>query len=69
MVNVADNSKPYEKFNIGTFIIALLGAALMLVILPVGFIFRSEIILWAALVATAMQFIAIYKMTAARLFE
>ena len=69
MVSLADGTKPYETFNLGVFVIALLAAATMLVILPIGFIFHFQPILWAALIATAAQFVAIYKMTAARLFE
>ena len=36
----------------------------MLLILPIGFIFHPSIILYAALLGTALFFVAIWKMTA-----
>lgn len=60
--------RPYEKFDISKFVAAILASAVMLLILPIGFIFHFEVILYAALLATALQFVAIWKMTAARLF-
>ncbi|MFS2010479.1 hypothetical protein ACCD06_11450 [Azospirillum sp. CT11-132] len=58
------NAPIYEHFNPGIFLLGLLAAALMLLILPIGFIFHLSIILYAALLGTALFFVAIWKMTA-----
>ncbi len=58
------NAPIYEHFNLGIFVLGLLAAALMLLILPIGFIFHLSIILYAALLGTALFFVAIWKMTA-----
>ncbi|KAA0581289.1 hypothetical protein FZ983_10150 [Azospirillum sp. B21] len=58
------NTPIYEQFNPGIFAIGLLAAAVMLLILPIGFIFHPTIILYAALLGTALYFVAIWKMTA-----
>ncbi|CBS86750.1 hypothetical protein [Azospirillum lipoferum] len=58
------NAPVYEKFNLGIFLLGLLAAALMLLILPIGFIFHPSIILYAALLGTALYFVAIWMMTA-----
>ncbi|MFP5515875.1 MAG: hypothetical protein ACLGJC_22685 [Alphaproteobacteria bacterium] len=58
------NAPVYEHFNPGIFSLGLLAAALMLLILPIGFIFHPVIILYTALLGTALYFVAIWKMTA-----
>ncbi len=58
------NAPVYERFNPGIFLLGLLAAALMLLILPIGFIFHPTIILYAALLGTAVYFGAIWMMTA-----
>lgn len=58
------NTPIYEHLNLGIFLLGLLAAALMLLILPIGFIFHPSIILYAALLGTALFFVAIWKMTA-----
>lgn len=63
------SERPYERFHPGTFVLALLAAAVLLLILPIGFLLHSEVILYAALLGTVAQFVAIYRMTIARLFE
>lgn len=65
MTTHADPTAPvYERFNLGIFLLGLLAAAVMLLILPIGFIFHPTIILYAALLGTALYFVAIWKMTA-----
>ncbi|PWC35862.1 hypothetical protein [Azospirillum sp. TSO35-2] len=58
------NDPMYETFNLGIFILGILAAAVMLLILPIGFIFKSTVILYAALFGTAVYFVMIYMMTA-----
>ena len=58
------NAPVYESFNLGIFLLGLAAVALMLLILPIGFIFHPTIILYAALLGTASYFVAIWKMTA-----
>ena len=58
------NAPVYEQFNLGIFLLGLVGAAVMLLILPIGFIFHPSIILYAALLGTALYFVAIWMMTA-----
>ncbi|CAO3444573.1 hypothetical protein [Azospirillum largimobile] len=58
------NAPVYEQFNLGIFLLGLLAAALMLLILPIGFIFHPTVILYAALLGTAVYFGAIWMMTA-----
>ncbi len=58
------NAPVYEQFNLGIFLLGLLAAAAMLLILPIGFIFHPSIILYAALLGTALYFVAIWMMTA-----
>jgi hypothetical protein len=58
------NAPIYEHFNLGIFVLGLLAAALMLLILPIGFIFHPSIVLYVALLGTALFFVAIWKMTA-----
>ncbi|AWK86741.1 hypothetical protein [Azospirillum thermophilum] len=63
------DDKPYETFRLGVFIPAVLASAILLLALPIGFIFHFQVILYAALLATAGEFVAIYRMTAGRLLE
>ncbi|WP_042442875.1 hypothetical protein [Azospirillum sp. B510] len=58
------NAPIHEHFNLGIFLLGLLAAALMLLILPIGFLFHPAIILYAALLGTALFFVAIWMMTA-----
>lgn len=58
------NAPIYERFNLGIFLLGLLGAAVLLLILPIGFLFHPTIVLYAALLGTALFFVAIWKMTA-----
>lgn len=54
----------YETFNPITFIIGILASAGLLLILPIGFIFHPAPLLYAALAATALFFVVVFKITA-----
>ncbi|WP_042695479.1 hypothetical protein [Azospirillum sp. B506] len=58
------NAPIYEHVNPGIFVLGVLAAAVLLLILPIGFLFHPTIILYAALLGTALFFVAIWKMTA-----
>lgn len=64
VTNGGPNAPVYEHFNLGIFLLALLGAALLLLILPIGFIFHPPVVLYAGLLGTAIFFVAIWMMTA-----
>ncbi|QCG88372.1 hypothetical protein [Azospirillum sp. TSH100] len=63
-IHIDLNAPVYERFNPGIFLLGLLGAAVLLLILPIGFIFHPTVVLYAALLGTALFFVAIWKMTA-----